>query len=119
MPFALFMGPSMSITAFPVLVRILQDRKLFSTKLGQIATLCAAIGDVTAWCVLAFVVAIAGAANYRAAGFSLALVGLYVVIMVALVRPLLARLLGGSLHEDSSRPRMSSLSSSVSSSFRP
>ena len=91
----------MSITAFPVLVRILKDRNLFSTKLGQSATLCAAIGDVTAWCVLAFVVAIAGAADYRAAGFNLALVGLYVVIMIALVRPLLARLLGGSFMKHS------------------
>ena len=99
-PFALFIGTSMSITAFPVLVRILKDRNLFSTNLGQSATLCAAIGDVTAWCVLAFVVAIAGAADYRAAGFNLTLVGLYVVIMIALVRPLLARLLGGSLHEE-------------------
>ena len=70
-PFALVVGISMSITAFPVLVRILQDRKLFRSKLGQIATLCAAIADVTAWCILAFVVAIAGAANVTAAAPSL------------------------------------------------
>lgn len=99
-PFALFIGISMSITAFPVLVRILKDRNLFSTSLGQSATLCAAIGDVTAWCVLAFVVAIAEAADYWAASFNLALVGLYVVIMIALVRPLLVRLLARSLHEE-------------------
>jgi Kef-type K+ transport system membrane component KefB len=100
-PFALVIGICMSITAFPVLVRILQDRKLFRSKLGQIATICAAIGDVTAWCILAFVVAIAGAANVRAAAFSLMLVTLYAVAMVFLVKPLLRRLLGQSLSHES------------------
>ena len=100
-PFALIIGISMSITAFPVLVRILQDRKIFRSKLGQIATVCAAIGDVTAWCILAFIVAIAGAANVRAAAFSLMLVGLYVVVMIFLVKPLLRRLLGQSLSNES------------------
>lgn len=98
--FALFIGISMSITAFPVLVRILGDRKLFESNLGQSATLCAAIGDVTAWCILAFVVAIAGTANIRAASFNLALVGFYVVVMTAFIRPLLARLLGGTLYDE-------------------
>jgi Kef-type K+ transport system membrane component KefB len=100
-PFALVMGISMSITAFPVLVRILQDRKLFHSKLGQIATLCAAIADVTAWCILAFVVAIAGAANVKAAAFSLILVGVYVAAMIFIVKPLLRRLLGQSLVHES------------------
>ena len=99
--FALVMGISMSITAFPVLVRILQDRKLFHSKLGQIATLCAAIGDVTAWCILAFVVAIAGAANVRTAALSLMLVGVYVAVMILIVRPLLRRLLEESLLHES------------------
>jgi K+:H+ antiporter len=100
-PFALVMGISMSVTAFPVLVRILQDRKLFHSKLGQIATLCAAIADVTAWCILAFVVAIAGAANVKTAAFSLILVGVYVAAMILIVRPLLRRLLGQSLLHES------------------
>ena len=100
-PFALVMGISMSITAFPVLVRILQDRKLFHSKLGQIATLCAAIGDVTAWCILAFVVAIAGAANVRTAALSLVLVAVYVACMIFIVKPLLRRLLGQSLLHES------------------
>ena len=100
-PFALVMGISMSITAFPVLVRILQDRKLFHSKLGQIATLCAAIGDVTAWCILAFVVAIAGAANVRTAFLSLALVAVYVAGMIFVVKPVLGRLLGQSLLHES------------------
>jgi len=97
--FALIMGISMSITAFPVLVRILQDRKLFKTKIGQAATLCAAIGDVTAWCILAFVVAIAGAESLKAASFSLALLGVYVTAMLVIVRPTLRYLLRGSLLE--------------------
>jgi Kef-type K+ transport system membrane component KefB len=99
LPFALFIGISMSITAFPVLVRILKDRGLFHSSLGQSATLCAAIADLTAWCVLALVVAIAEAANLRAVGFNLALVGIYVLIMIVLVRPFLARLLRSSLHD--------------------
>jgi Kef-type K+ transport system membrane component KefB len=99
--FALVMGISMSVTAFPVLVRILQDRKLFHSKLGQTATLCAAIGDVTAWCILAFVVAIAGAANVRTALLSLVLVGVYVAGMIFIVKPLLRRLLGQSLLHES------------------
>jgi Kef-type K+ transport system membrane component KefB len=57
--FALFMGISMSVTAFPVLARILTDRGLQRTRLGSIAIICAAIDDITAWCLLAFVVALA------------------------------------------------------------
>src|SRR5262249_10885913 len=65
--FALFMGISMSITAFPMLVRILKDRSLFHTPIGQFATVTAAMGDVTAWCILAVVVAIAGSADLQGA----------------------------------------------------
>ena len=71
--FALFMGISMSITAFPVLVRILRDRNLFSTPLGATATACAAVDDVTAWTILAFVVAIARATSLSGAVFSFCL----------------------------------------------
>ena len=53
LPFALFMGTAMSITAFPVLARILQERKLLSTPLGAMAISCAAVNDVTAWLLLA------------------------------------------------------------------
>jgi Kef-type K+ transport system membrane component KefB len=79
----------------------LQDRKLFRSKLGQMATLCAAIADVTAWCILAFVVAIAGAANVKTAAFSLLLLGVYVAAMIFIVKPLLRRLLGQSLLHES------------------
>jgi Kef-type K+ transport system membrane component KefB len=56
--FALFMGIAMSITAFPVLARIVQERKLTGTPLGLLAITCAAADDVTAWCILATVIAI-------------------------------------------------------------
>src|SRR2546429_1784440 len=63
LPFALFMGASMSITAFPVLARILIERDLLKTKVGAVTIVCAAVDDVTAWCLLAFVVAAVGAAG--------------------------------------------------------
>ena len=53
--FALFIGVSMSVTAFPVLARILTDRKIHTTPLGVTALACAAVDDATAWCLLAFV----------------------------------------------------------------
>jgi len=59
--FALFQGVAMSITAFPVLARVLTDRSLEKSDLGVIALSCAATDDVTAWCLLAFVVGVAQA----------------------------------------------------------
>ena len=97
--FALFMGISMSITAFPVLVRILQDRGMFKTSLGSIATACAAVGDVTAWCVLAFVVAIARATSVAAAAIILGLVLAFVGLMLLVIKPNLPNWLGQSALE--------------------
>src|SRR5207249_9673821 len=54
--FSLFLGISMSVTAFPVLARILTDRRLHQSRMGTLALTCAAVDDVTAWCLLAFVV---------------------------------------------------------------
>jgi Kef-type K+ transport system membrane component KefB len=88
--FALFSGVSMSVTAFPVLTRIIGDLGLQSTRLGAIAVACAAVDDVTAWCLLAFVVAVVRAEPERAlltAGLSLAYLG----FMLIVVRPLLLR----------------------------
>ncbi len=59
--FSLFLGVSMSVTAFPVLARILTDRRIHKTHMGAIALTCAAVDDVTAWCMLAFVVSVARA----------------------------------------------------------
>lgn len=94
MAFALFMGISMAITAFPVLARILQDRGIFKTSLGSTAITCAALGDVTAWIVLAFVVAIVRATNVAASALNLLLVAVFVALMLYVVRPLLPRVLG-------------------------
>jgi Kef-type K+ transport system membrane component KefB len=90
--FALFLGVAMSITAFPVLARILSDRGLSKSELGVIALSCAAIDDVTAWCLLALVVGVA----QTQVGAALAVFGwtaLYLAAMLLLVRPLLTRLL--------------------------
>ncbi len=92
--FALFMGISMSITAFPVLARILQERGLSRTFLGSTAITCAAVDDVTAWILLAFVVAIARASSLAGAGLNLVLVLIFVAVMVWGVKRLLPRLLG-------------------------
>ena len=66
-PFALFIGVSMSITAFPVLARILRDRGLNRTPMGNVAMACAAVDDVTAWCLLALVISISQFGNWTAA----------------------------------------------------
>ncbi len=88
--FALFMGISMSITAFPVLARILQDRKMTKTFLGSTAITCAAVDDVTAWSLLAFVVAIVKASNLLGAGLNLLLVAVFIALMVLVVRKALS-----------------------------
>lgn len=92
--FALFMGISMSITAFPVLARILQERGLLRTPLGSTAITCAAVDDVTAWSILAFVVAIVRSTSLGAAALALALVGVLLAIMTLGVRRALPRWLG-------------------------
>ena len=88
--FALFLGLSLSITAFPVLARILTDRGIHKTHMGTIALACAAVDDVTAWCLLAFVVALIKARAADAA-VTFGLTGLYVVFMLLVARPLIAR----------------------------
>src|SRR6266513_574356 len=92
--FALFMGISMSITAFPVLVRILQDRGIFKTSLGITATACAAVDDVTAWSMLAVVVAIARATSVGGAAFNLGLVLVFIALMLFVIKPKLPSWLG-------------------------
>jgi len=92
--FALFTAMSMSITAFPVLVRILQDRGVLKTPLGRTAAACAAIGDVTAWGLLAFVVAFATSGDFVATAGCFGLVLLFVGIMFYVVRPNLPHWLG-------------------------
>src|SRR5205823_4798455 len=89
---ALFMGAAMSITAFPVLARILTERNLHKTKVGAVTITCAAVDDVTAWCMLAFVVAIARAAGVTPALLTALYSVIYVLAMFFLIRPFLRRL---------------------------
>jgi Kef-type K+ transport system membrane component KefB len=89
---ALFMGAAMSITAFPVLARILTERNLHKTKVGAITITCAAVDDVTAWCMLAFVVGIARAAGLKPAIMTAIYSVAYVLVMFFIVRPFLRRL---------------------------
>jgi len=92
MSFALFMGIGMSITAFPVLARIVQERNLQRTRLGTIAITCAAADDVTAWCILAIVIALVKAGTMLSALFTVALAVLYVLFMILAVKPALTML---------------------------
>jgi Kef-type K+ transport system membrane component KefB len=91
-PFALFLGAAMSVTAFPVLVRILNERKMQHTETGMIAIASAAIDDVTAWCVLALVVVIARSESTALPLWAtLTGLGLHVALMLSVVRPLLQK----------------------------
>jgi len=91
--FALFMGAAMSVTAFPVLARILSERRLMHTRVGAVTLACAAVDDVTAWCILAVVVAIVGARGGDAQPWAtVAGAAAYAAAMVLGVRRLLAPL---------------------------
>ena len=91
--FALFMSIAMSITAFPVLARILAERDLLRTKVGALAIACAAVNDVTAWCILAGIVVLV-----RASGLPLPLwmtlagLGVFLLVMLFVVKPSLRKL---------------------------
>jgi len=90
--FALFIGVAMSITAFPVLARILEDRNLTHTPLGSMALTCAAVDDVTAWCILAFVIALVKSTGLAGSAITIGLTLAFAAAMILLVRPQLARL---------------------------
>jgi Kef-type K+ transport system membrane component KefB len=101
LPFALFVGTAMSVTAFPVLARILTDRGMHRTRIGSIALGSAAIDDVLAWALLSAVAAIADAGGHP---LRLLLAPVYVGVMFAAVRPLLRRLAPAD-KKDHGRPR--------------
>jgi len=90
--FALFIGIAMSITAFPVLARIIQERGITKTKLGVMALTCAASDDVTAWCILAALIAIIKAGSTVSILFTVCLVIFYIIIMLLVVRPVLQKI---------------------------
>ncbi|MDR6966618.1 Kef-type K+ transport system membrane component KefB [Flavobacterium arsenatis] len=89
--FGLFLGIAMSITAFPVLARIVQERGIHKTRLGTIAITCAAADDITAWCILAAVIAIVKAGSFVSSLYIIGLALIYVLIMLKVVRPFLKR----------------------------
>ena len=88
----LFMGVAMSITAFPVLARILNDRGMHRTSVGVIALAAAAIDDVLAWTLLAFVYAVASGNSPLAVLRIVALTAVFAAVMFLVVKPLLARI---------------------------
>jgi Kef-type K+ transport system membrane component KefB len=101
--FALFMGVAMSITAFPVLARILTDRRMDKTELGVVALSCAATDDVTAWCLLAFVVGVTQAEVGNAVQ-TVVLALAYIALMFTVVRALTNRYFGpGAISHPKSR----------------
>ena len=89
--FSLFMGIAMSITAFPVLARIVQERGIHKTRLGTIVITCAAADDITAWCILAVVIAIVKAGSFVSSLYVIGLAILYVLMMLLVVKPFLKR----------------------------
>jgi Kef-type K+ transport system membrane component KefB len=93
--FVLFMGAAMSVTAFPVLARILGERNLTGTKLGTLTIACAAVDDVTAWCLLAVIIAIVKSElNHLPLWQMLPGVVVYLGLMLYVLRPLLKRVIG-------------------------
>ncbi|MDH6252995.1 Kef-type K+ transport system membrane component KefB [Chryseobacterium sp. H1D6B] len=90
--FALFIAIAMSITAFPVLARIVQERNLQKTKLGTVVITCAAADDITAWCILAAVIAIVKAGSFTSSIYVILMAIAYVFLMIKIVRPFLKRI---------------------------
>lgn len=107
--FTLFMGIAMSITAFPVLARILQEKKMTKTTMGAMAISCAAVDDVTAWLMLAIVVGLAKGGTVLESLPSIGMTILYVIIMVKVVRPLLERYLSVVDDAELQRPQVAFL----------
>lgn len=92
LPFALFIGISMSITAFPVLARIVQEKGMTKTHIGQMSIISAAFNDVTAWCILAAVIAISKTGSIVSSLYTIGLSILYILFMLYIVRPFLKKI---------------------------
>jgi Kef-type K+ transport system membrane component KefB len=90
--FALFLGVSMSIAAFPVLARIVQERGLSKSRFGSTAITFAAVDDVTAWCLLAVVIAIVKAGSIISSLYTVLMALAYLLLMFRVVRPFLKKL---------------------------
>jgi Kef-type K+ transport system membrane component KefB len=90
--FTLFIGAAMAITAFPVLARVLQETGLYHTRIGVLTITCAAVDDVTAWCVLAVVVAVVDASGYADTLSTIGLSLAFLVVILTIVKPALRRI---------------------------
>ena len=90
-PFALFLGAAMSITAFPVLARILTDRGLYKTRIGTVALTVGAVDDVTAWCLLAVVITVARGTGMFSSFLTIGALMAFIAFMIYAVRPIMAR----------------------------
>lgn len=96
--FALFVGIAMSVTAFPVLARIIDERRMGRTHLGSMALACAAVDDLSAWCILAVVIAVVKANGIGAALLTIVLALLFAAVMILAVKPGLNRRSRGGSH---------------------
>ena len=92
LPFALFIGASMSVTAFPVLARILTERGMHRTEIGALTLACAAVDDILAWSGLAVVLAVVRSSGALDLPRILIETLLFVAVLFKVVKPLLARL---------------------------
>ncbi len=90
--FVVFLGAAMAITAFPVLARILRDRNLSASRIGALVITCAAVDDVTAWCLLAVAGALAGSGTPADVVEIVLLAAAFAGVALGLLRPVLARL---------------------------
>ncbi|SHL26909.1 cation:proton antiporter [Actinacidiphila paucisporea] len=92
--FSMFLGAAMSVTAFPVLARIITDSRLGHTRVGTLSLASAAVDDIIAWCMLAYVSALVTSGSARDLAQVLSLSAVYVVVMFWVIRPLVARMVG-------------------------
>ena len=88
--FMLLVGTAMAITAFPVLARLLTEKKMLGTRIGTLALTCAAVDDVMAWCLLALVIAVVHAKGVTSGLVTIGLTLLFLGVMFGVVRPLFA-----------------------------
>ena len=85
---ALFVGISLSITAFPVLARIIQERSLSHSHLGRLALSTAAMGDIVAWLMLAAIMAVSQGGSFTSAFYNMLFLALYLAVIFGILRPL-------------------------------
>ena len=88
--FMLLVGTAMAITAFPVLARLLTEKKMLGTRIGTLALTCAAVDDIIGWCLLALVIAVVHARGVTSGLMTIGLTLLFIGIMLGIVRPLFA-----------------------------